>query len=213
LLPEHDGVTGCALSHVAVKEAVLPFNRFPEVDTQLGPQMRSTGEVMGIDSDFGVAFAKSQAGTGAMVLPTKGTVFCSIAGRDKRAMIFPIKRLAELGFDVLATEGTAETLRLAGVKAQVVRKFSEGSPNVVDRILAGEVDLVLNTPRGGGGPRVDGYEIRTAAVTNGIPCITTLSGILAAIQGIEALRANTVGVRSLQSYHETVRQQATSSQR
>ncbi len=204
LLPAHDSVTGPVLPHVAVKEAVLPFNRFPGVDTQLGPQMRSTGEVMGIDEDFGVAFAKSQAGTGTMVLPTKGTVFCSIAGRDKRAMIFPVKRLAELGFDVLATEGTAETLRLAGVQAVVVRKFSEGSPNVVDRILAGEVDLVLNTPEGGG-PRADGYEIRTAAVSNGIPCITTLSGILAAIQGIEALRANTVGVRSLQSYLEGVR--------
>ncbi|MGH3927615.1 MAG: carbamoyl-phosphate synthase large subunit, partial [Pseudonocardiaceae bacterium] len=191
LLPEHDMVTGPALPHVAVKEAVLPFNRFPGVDTRLGPQMRSTGEVMGIDMDFGVAFAKSQAGTGQMVLPTKGTVFCSVANRDKRAMIFPMKRLAELGFHVLATEGTAETLRRAGVGATVVRKFSEGSPNIVDRILAGDVDLVLNTPKGGGGPRVDGYEIRTAAVSNGIPCITTLSGILAAIQGIEALRANT----------------------
>jgi carbamoyl-phosphate synthase large subunit len=199
---EHDMVTGATLPHVAVKEAVLPFNRFPGVDTRLGPEMRSTGEVMGIDPDFGVAFAKSQAGTGQMVLPTKGTVFCSIANRDKRAMIFPIKRLAELGFHVLATEGTAETLRRAGVRATVVRKFSEGSPNVVDRLLAGEVDLVLNTPKGGGGPRVDGYEIRTAAVSNRIPCITTLSGILAAIQGIEALRANTVGVRSLQSYQE-----------
>jgi carbamoyl-phosphate synthase large subunit len=205
LLPAHDSVTGPALSHVAVKEAVLPFNRFPGVDTRLGPEMRSTGEVMGIDPNFGVAFAKSQVGTGAMVLPTKGTVFCSIASRDKRAMIFPVKRLAELGFEVLATEGTAETLRRAGVQAVVVRKFSEGSPNVVDRILAGKVDLVLNTPKGGGGPRVDGYEIRSAAVSNGIPCITTLSGILAAVQGIEALRANTVGVRSLQSYHGAAR--------
>jgi carbamoyl-phosphate synthase large subunit len=204
-LGEHDMVTGPALPHVAVKEAVLPFNRFPGVDTRLGPEMRSTGEVMGIDLDFGVAFAKSQAGTGQMVLPTKGTVFCSIAGRDKRALIFPVKRLAELGFHILATEGTAETLRRAGVQATTVRKFSEGSPNVVDRVLAGEVDLVLNTPKGGGGQRIDGYEIRTAAVSHGIPCITTLSGILAAIQGIEALRANTVGVRSLQSYLRTVR--------
>ena len=208
LLPRLDSVTGPPLSHVAVKEAVLPFNRFPGVDTQLGPEMRSTGEVMGIDGAFGVAFAKSQIGTGAMVLPTKGTVFCSIASRDKRAMIFPVKRLAELGFEVLATEGTAETLRLAGVQAVVVRKFSEGSPNVVDRILAGDVDLVLNTPKGGGGPRVDGYEIRAAAVLNGIPCITTLSGILAAIQGIEALRENTVGVRSLQYYHKRVQKNA-----
>ncbi|MDP8977882.1 MAG: carbamoyl-phosphate synthase large subunit, partial [Actinomycetota bacterium] len=199
LLPEADMVARPSADHVAVKEAVLPFNRFPGVDTRLGPQMRSTGEVMGIDPDFGVAFAKSQAGTGAMVLPSKGTVFASIAGRDKRAMIFPIKRLSELGFAVLATEGTAQTLRRAGVHAEVVRKYSEGEPNIVDRIVAGEVDLVLNTPRGSG--RADGYEIRTAAVSNGVPCITTMPGILAAIQGIEALRANAVDVRSLQAYH------------
>jgi carbamoyl-phosphate synthase large subunit len=205
LLPPQDFVDGPTPAHVAVKEAVLPFNRFPGVDTRLGPEMRSTGEVMGIDPDFGVAFAKSQSGTGTMVLPTKGTVFVSIANRDKRAMIFPVKRLAELGFDVLATEGTAETLQRAGVDAEVVVKFSEAgaAPNrrrsVVDRIHDGEVDLVLNTPMGSG-PRVDGYEIRTAAVNAGVPCITTLSGILAAIQGIEALRSNGVGVRSLQEY-------------
>jgi carbamoyl-phosphate synthase large subunit len=199
LLPALDFVEGPPLAHLAVKEAVLPFNRFPGVDTRLGPEMRSTGEVMGIDTDFGVAFAKSQAGTGSMVLPSKGMVFASIASRDKRAMIFPIKRLAELGFTILATEGTAETLQRAGVNAEVVRKFSEGSPNIVDRILAGEVDLVLNTPKGSG-PRADGYEIRSASVSHGVPCITTMSGILAAIQGIEALRAGSVGVRSLQSY-------------
>ena len=199
-LPLHDAVQGPVPRYVAVKEAVLPFNRFPGIDTILGPEMRSTGEVMGIDPDFGVAFAKSQAGTNAMVLPTKGTVFVSIANRDKRAMIFPVKRLAELGFDVMATEGTAETLRRAGVRAQLVHKVHEGSPTVVDRIAAGEVDLVLNTPAGSG-PRADGYEIRAASVSHGVPCITTLSGILAAIQGIEALRDNKVGVRSLQDYH------------
>ena len=200
LVPEHDMVTGPPLAHVAVKEAVLPFNRFPGVDTRLGPEMRSTGEVMGIDADFGVAFAKSQAGTGAMVLPEKGTVFASIANRDKRAMLFPIKRLAELGFTVLATEGTAETLRRAGVEAEVVAKYNEGGVSIIDRIEAGGVDLVLNTPAGSG-PRADGYEIRTAAVSHGVPCVTTISGILAAIQGVEALRAGSVGVRSLQSYH------------
>jgi len=210
LVPARDAVTGPPLPHVAVKEAVLPFDRFPGADTRLGPEMRSTGEVMGIDTDFGVAFAKSQAGTGQMVLPTKGTVFCSIANRDKRAMIFPVKRLAELGFDVLATEGTAETLRRAGVRAEVVAKVSEapaGVATVVDRIVAGDVDLVLNTPMGGSGPRTDGDAIRTAAVSHGVPCITTLSGILAAIQGIEALRANAVGVRSLQSYHRALARQ------
>ncbi|MPZ74377.1 MAG: ATP-grasp domain-containing protein, partial [Nitriliruptorales bacterium] len=200
VVPQVDAVTGPVPMHVAVKEAVLPFNRFPGVDTLLGPEMRSTGEVMGVDADFGVAFAKSQAGTHSMVLPAKGTVFVSIANRDKRALIFPVKRLAELGFDVLATEGTAQTLLRAGVRATVVHKVHEGTPNVVDRIAAGEVDLVLNTPAGSG-PRADGYEIRSAAVSHGVPCITTLSGILAAIQGIEGLRENKVGVRSLQGYH------------
>ena len=200
IVPRLDAVTGPEPAHVAVKEAVLPFNRFPGVDTTLGPEMRSTGEVMGIDDDFGVAFAKSQAGTNSMVLPAKGTVFVTIANRDKRAMIFPVKRLAELGFEVMATEGTAQTLRRAGVRARLVHKVHEGSPNVVDHIAGGEVDLVLNTPAGSG-PRADGYEIRTAAVSHGVPCITTLSGILAAIQGIEALRENKVSVRSLQEYH------------
>ncbi len=200
LLPHLDAVAAPPPAHVAVKEAVLPFDRFPGVDTRLGPEMRSTGEVMGIDLDFGVAFAKSQAGTSTMVLPTRGTVFCSIANRDKRAMIFPVKRLAELGFHILATEGTAATLRRAGVAADVVGKHSEGGPSVLEELAAGRVDLVLNTPMGSG-PRVDGYEIRTAAVAHGVPCVTTLPGILAAIQGIEALRGGAVGVRSLQAYH------------
>ena len=199
-VPAQDTVLGPPLRHIAVKEAVLPFNRFPGVDTRLGPEMRSTGEVMGIDRDFGVAFAKSQAGTGSMVLPVKGTVFVSIANRDKRAMIFPIKRLAELDFTIVATEGTADALRHAGVPVQVVRKFSEGPDNVVDRIAAGQIDLIFNTPRGSG-PRADGYEIRTAAVAAGVPCITTMSGMAAAIQGIEALRSDTVSVRSLQDWH------------
>ena len=195
-----DAVDGPTLPFNAVKEAVLPFNRFPGVDTRLGPEMRSTGEVMGIDPDFGVAFAKSQAGTGAMILPLKGRVFCSLANRDKRAMIFPVKRLAQLGFDIVATAGTAETLQRAGVDAEIIGKFSDGGPSVVNRIEDGEIDLVLNTPTGIGA-RADGYEIRTAAVSHGIPCITTLPGILAAIQGIEALRQSDGDVRSLQDYH------------
>jgi carbamoyl-phosphate synthase large subunit len=209
LAPAHDMVIGQLPPYTAVKEAVLPFNRFPGVDSRLGPEMRSTGEVMGIDANFGAAFAKSQAGTGAMVLPEKGTVFVSIANRDKRALIFPVKRLAELGFQILATEGTAATLQRAGVAAGVVRKYSDGQRDggttIVDRIEAGDVDLVFNTPRGGIGPRADGYEIRTAAVRHGIPCITTLSGIFAAIQGIEALRAGALGVRSLQEFHADAR--------
>ncbi|CAN5358359.1 carbamoyl-phosphate synthase large subunit [soil metagenome] len=195
-----DAVDRPPLPFNAIKEAVLPFNRFPGVDTRLGPEMRSTGEVMGIDVDFGIAFAKSQAGTGAMVLPLRGTVFCSLANRDKRAMIFPVKRLAELGFDVLATVGTAATLRRAGVDARVIGKFSDGEGSVVDLIESGDVDLILNTPTGIGA-RADGYEIRTAAVSHGIPCITTLPGILAAIQGIEALREDGGTVTPLQDYH------------
>jgi len=197
---------------IAVKEAVMPFNRFRTldgrtVDTVLGPEMRSTGEVMGIDAGFGTAFAKAQAGAyGDM--PTAGRVFVSVANRDKRTMIFPVKRLADLGFEVLATAGTAAVLERNGVTATVVRKHSEGSgpdgePTIVGRILGGEVDLVVNTPHGassGGSARVDGYEIRTAAVLRDIPCITTVQGLAAAVQGIEALRGGGLGVRSLQSW-------------
>jgi carbamoyl-phosphate synthase large subunit len=186
------------LDHISVKEAVLPFARFEGVDILLGPEMKSTGEVMGIDFEFGAAFAKSQDG-GGWALPDKGTVFISVADRDKRAIIFPAKRLDELGFEILATSGTAETLRRRGVSARTVPKRSEGSPNIVDQILAGEIDLVINTPFGKG-PRSDGYYIRTAAVRREIPCITTLSGVEAAVQGIEALRRGGLEVRSLQEY-------------
>ncbi|HZE50265.1 MAG TPA: carbamoyl-phosphate synthase large subunit [Jatrophihabitantaceae bacterium] len=193
---------------IAVKEAVLPFHRFrsadgAHVDSLLGPEMKSTGEVMGFDAVFGTAFAKSQAAAyGA--LPAKGTVFVSVANRDKRAAIFPIKRLSDLGFRIIATAGTAQVLRRNGVAVEVVGKFSEGPGNIVEKILAGEVDLVLNTPwgsPGNSGPRVDGYEIRTAAVSVGIPCLTTVQAAAAAVQGIEALARGDVGVRSLQDLH------------
>ncbi|TDC47663.1 carbamoyl-phosphate synthase large subunit [Jiangella ureilytica] len=207
-----DAVDLPADAPVAVKEAVMPFNRFrtPDgrtVDTLLGPEMRSTGEVMGIDEQFGTAFAKSQAAAfGA--LPTSGTVFVSLANRDKRHMIFPVKRLADLGFTILATAGTAEVLRRNGVEAEVVRKRwvghePDGTPTIIGRILAGDVDLIINTPSGtttGGSPRADGYEIRRAAIQGNIPCITTTQGLAAAVQGIESLRSESVGVRSLQSW-------------
>ncbi|MGH2811667.1 MAG: carbamoyl-phosphate synthase large subunit, partial [Actinomycetota bacterium] len=186
------------LDHVAVKEAVLPFARFPGVDIILGPEMKSTGEVMGIDSELGAAFAKSQAG-GGWPLPVKGTVFISVADKDKRAIVFLAKTLADFGFEILATEGTGQTLARAGVPVVTVRKRSEGSPNIVDQILAGEVDLVINTPFGKG-PRSDGYYIRTAAVSRDIPCITTLSGVQAAVQGIESMRRSGLQVRSIQEY-------------
>jgi carbamoyl-phosphate synthase large subunit len=197
---------------IAVKEAVMPFNRFrtpdgTNVDTILGPEMKSTGEVMGFDANFGTAFAKAQTAAFGS-LPTSGTVFVSMANRDKRSMIFPIKVLADRGFRILATEGTAEVLRRNGVEATVVRKHFEGpgpqgEPTTVQLIQAGEVDLVVNTPHGSGGggsARLDGYEIRTAAVMANVPCITTVQGLGAAVQGIEALRRGEVTVRSLQDW-------------
>ncbi len=202
LLPPREAGDGADLppdGHIAVKEAVLPFARFPGTDTTLGPEMRSTGEVMGISLQFGEAFAKSQSAAYGS-LPVKGCVFVSIADRDKRAMIFPIKRLADLGFDVLATEGTADVLRRNAVVCTTVGKFSEGGESVVDRILAGQVDLIFNTPFGVG-TRRDGYEIRTAAVSRGVPCITTIQGASACVQGIEALVRGEIGVRPLQEYH------------
>ncbi|HEY4462186.1 MAG TPA: carbamoyl-phosphate synthase large subunit [Streptosporangiaceae bacterium] len=215
LLPASgDGGTLPLEAPVAVKEAVLPFGRFRNVrgegvDTVLGPEMRSTGEVMGIDEMFGTAYAKSQAAVYGS-LPVKGRVFVSVANRDKRSMVFPVKRLADLGFEIWATEGTAEVLRRNGVRAKIVRKHGDGpgpdgEPTVVSRILDGEVDLIVNTPFGSPGhtgPRLDGYEIRTAAVRRGIPCVTTVSGLAAAVQGIEAIIRGEVGVRSLQEHAE-----------
>jgi carbamoyl-phosphate synthase large subunit len=194
------------LRHVAVKAAVLPFGRFPGVDTVLGPEMRSTGEVMGIDPNLGVALAKAQAATGAP-LPARGTVFVSVANRDKRAIVFPVKRLADLGFGILATRGTAALLQRAGVHVTAVSKVSEGVPNAVELILAGQVDLVINTPFGRE-TRSDGYFIRTAAARAGVPCITTLPGAFAAIQGVEAVAEGPIEggsePRSLQEYHAGV---------
>lgn len=190
----------------------MPFNRFRTregmgVDTVLGPEMRSTGEVMGIDHTFGTAFAKSQSAVGAG-LPTEGAVFVAVANRDKRHAIFPVKRLADLGFKLYATAGTATVLRRHGVQVETVRKFSQGrgpngEPTIVDLILDGQIELIFNTPQGqttGGAPRADGYEIRTAAIRAGVPCVTTVQGLASAVQGIEATREGTVGVRSLQSW-------------
>jgi carbamoyl-phosphate synthase large subunit len=199
LLPERDALdAGERLRHVAVKEAVLPFARFPGVDTVLGPEMRSTGEVMGIDRSFGVAFAKAEEAADAR-LPRSGTVFVSVRDRDKRAVILPVRRLAALGFRILATEGTAAALARHGVPVEVVPKVGEGSPHVGDLIAEGKVDLVVNTPSGSG-PRRDGDYIRTAAVRFGVPLITTLAGLVAAVEGIEELRARETTVLSLQEH-------------
>jgi carbamoyl-phosphate synthase large subunit len=217
LPPSGDGGTLPLDAPIAVKEAVLPFSRFADVrgegvDTVLGPEMRSTGEVMGIDEVFGTAYAKSQAAAYGS-LPVKGRAFVSVAGKDKRSMIFPVKRLAELGFEIWATRGTGEVLRRNGVRATIVRKHSDGhgpdgEPTIVERILDGQVDLIVNTPFGGPGQsgfRRDGYEIRTAAVRRGIPCITTVQGLAAAVQGIEAIDRDEVGVRSLQEHAARLR--------
>ena len=208
---EGDGGTLPPGTPIAVKEAVLPFGRFHGVDTVLGPEMRSTGEVMGIDMDFGTAFAKSQEAAYSGGLPTSGRVFVSVADRDKRSMIFPLKRLSDLGFEIVATEGTAEVLRRHGLKVGFLRKQREGTgpegePTTVDAIMAGDIDLIINTPFGVG-TRLDGYEIRTAAVLKGVPCITTIQGLAATVLGIEALLPGSasdkgIGVRSLQEYAE-----------
>jgi len=209
-----DGASPAPNAPIAVKEAVLPFHRFRRsdgsgIDSLLGPEMKSTGEVMGIDHDFGSAFAKSQTAAYGS-LPARGTVFVSVANRDKRSLVFPVKRLADLGFQVLATEGTAEMLRRNGIPCSVVRKHfqepREGRPptTALQAILSGEVQMVINTPYGNSGPRIDGYEIRAAAVSMSIPCITTVQGASAAVQGIEAGIRGEIDVRSLQELHATL---------
>ncbi|GAA4923504.1 carbamoyl-phosphate synthase large subunit [Actinomycetospora succinea] len=191
---------------VAVKEAVLPFHRFrrPDgrgVDSLLGPEMKSTGEVMGIDHAFSTAFSKAQAAASGP-LPVTGKIFVSVANRDKRSLIFPVKRLADLGFSILATAGTASVLERNGIVCEVVRKHFEGPDNIVDRIAAGEVALVVNTPVGHAGPRVDGYEIRAACLDVGVPCVTTVQGAAAAVQAVEAAIRGEVAVTPLQVFHE-----------
>ncbi|AZA09190.1 carbamoyl-phosphate synthase large subunit [Corynebacterium pseudopelargi] len=210
----HDGGSLPLDAPIAVKEAVLPFNRFrrPDgsmLDTLLSPEMKSTGEVMGLADNFGAAYAKAEEGSfGA--LPTQGTVFVSVANRDKRTLIFPIQRLASLGFKILATGGTAGMLRRNGVECETVLKQTEAREGegdkraIVDMIKAGEVDLILNTPAGSSGARHDGYEIRAAAVNVGVPLVTTVQGVTAAVQGIEALRQGDITVRALQELDHAV---------
>ena len=192
------------LPSTSVKAAVLPFGRFPGVDTILGPEMRSTGEVMGIDVDSGMALAKAMLAAGH-ALPIAGTVFVSVANRDKRSIVFPAKRLADLGFRILATRGTAGVLQRAGIPVAMVAKVSEDADNVAGLIRAGAVDLVINTPFGRA-PRTDGSLIRTAAAAAGVPCITTLPGAFAALRGIEALRGEPTTPMSIQEHHAAGRE-------
>ncbi len=185
--------------HVTVKEAVLPFSRLPGADTTLGPEMKSTGEVMGVATTFPIAFAKAQEGAG-QTLPKEGTIFLSICDADKPHLVPLGKRFHELGFKVVATSGTAAALVAAGVPAKAVRKFTEGKPHVVDMILTGKIDAVVNTPRGRGA-RADGYEIRRATLRTGIPCMTTMAGAEAAVAAIAASREPGIQLHTLQHLH------------
>ncbi|HEY3672168.1 MAG TPA: carbamoyl-phosphate synthase large subunit, partial [Acidimicrobiia bacterium] len=190
--------------HIAVKEAVLPFKRFPDVDTVLGPEMRSTGEVMGIDRTFGMAFAKSQTAAGNH-LPARGTVFFSLADRDKPSGVVSARRFAELGYTIIATAGTAAALEEEGIQVEmVVGKLTDGVASegidAVELLLSGKVDLVVNTPRGRGS-RADGAHIRRTATARGIPCVTTVAAALAASAGIVEWESTEATVRSLQEYH------------
>jgi carbamoyl-phosphate synthase large subunit len=187
------------LDHVSVKEAVLPFDRFEGSDAVLGPEMRSTGEVMGVARDFPSAFAKAQAAAG-VALPSEGTAFITVTDSDKPGAAAVAQLLYDLGFKIVATRGTAEAIQRWGVPAQAINKIAEGSPHVVDAINDGEVDIVVNTPTGSGA-RTDGWEIRRAAVARGIPALTTLSAGLSAARAIAAARQGDAGVLSLQELH------------
>jgi len=185
--------------HVSVKEAVLPFARFAGADTVLGPEMKSTGEVMGVAADFPTAFGKAQAAAGVS-LPLEGTVFITVTDTDKPAATQLAARFCDLGFRVVATAGTAQAISAMGVPVTTINKIAEGSPHVVDWIRNGEVDLVINTPTGSGA-RADGLEIRSAAVRQGLPCLTTMTGASAAARAISAQRESEAEVRSLQELH------------
>jgi carbamoyl-phosphate synthase large subunit len=187
--------------HYSVKESVFPFNRFPGVDTVLGPEMKSTGEVMGIDNDFGLSYVKSQFGAGQH-LPSDGTVFISVLDRYKERIVPIARRLADLGFSLVATSGTAGVIAEAGVSVETVRKVHEGRPNVVDYIKNGGIQLVINTPRGRRG-KDDQTAIRRAALMNGVPTVTTVPGAAAVVTGLESLLGGKLSVQPLQEYHRS----------
>jgi carbamoyl-phosphate synthase large subunit len=184
--------------HVSVKEVVFPFSKFPGVDIILGPEMRSTGEVMGIDNTFEIAYAKSQIAAGS-ALPTSGTVFISVRNEDKQAIVPIAKHFADIGFEVIATGGTFEAISKAGIDAQRVHKLSEGRPNIIDHIKNREVQLLINTPTKKG-PQTDEGKIRAMAVLNKVPIVTTLTGAEAAVRAIAALQKDGWNVRPLQDY-------------
>jgi carbamoyl-phosphate synthase large subunit len=198
LLPQKKRRSRFATGHVAVKEAVFPFARFPGVDLILGPEMRSTGEVMGLDTDFGRAFAKSLLGSGTD-LPLRGCVVVSVRDSDKEALIEPCRQLAAWGFELVATGGTARKLDEAGVPVRLVNKVQEGRPDIVDEMRSGRVQLVFNTTEGAQAI-ADSFSLRRTALTHGIPYYTTVAGVRAAVQAIGALRQGCLEVAPLQSY-------------
>ena len=177
---------------------MFPFARFPGVDTILGPEMKSTGEVMGLDHDFGMAFAKSQLAGGTRV-PGGGRVFISVRDRDKAAIVAPAKKLAELGFVIVATTGTARHLEENGITVEIVNKVLEGRPHIVDAMQNGDIELVLNTTEGAQAIS-DSYTLRRTALTQKIPYYTTVAGARAAVAAIEAMQRGTLEVAPLQSY-------------
>ncbi|MCD6220033.1 carbamoyl-phosphate synthase large subunit [Candidatus Calescamantes bacterium] len=193
------------IQHIAVKESVFPFIRFPGVDIILGPEMKSTGEVMGVDEDFGKAFAKSQIAAGN-ILPLEGRVFISVADRDKKFIIPVAQKLKKLGFDLVATRGTREFLKKWKIEVKLVNKIAEGRPHIVDLIKNGEINLIINTPIGKG-PKFDEYHIRREATIHKVPIITTIPGALAGVRAIEALKKEEIHVKPIQEYHETVYQE------
>jgi carbamoyl-phosphate synthase large subunit len=194
-----DGAGGSGVNHVSVKEAVLPFDRFSGTDALLGPEMRSTGEVMGVAADFPTAFAKAQAAVGTR-LPTSGTVFLTVTDADKAGVVGIASQLHDLGFKIVATRGTAAAIKRMGIPVETINKIQDGTNHVADWIDRGDVDLVINTPTGTAA-RSDGYEIRRAAVARGVPCITTIAGGMAAARAISAARLGDPPVVSLQELH------------
>lgn len=198
-LPE-DPMKG--IPYTSVKESVLPFSRFSGVDILLGPEMMSTGEVMGISDSFGTAFAKAQSGAGG-ILPRQGKVFISVQDTDKRNVVFIAKKLRDMGFEISATSGTAKILKNNNIKVEIFKKMHEGSPNVLDAVESGKIVLIINTSCGKN-PHKDGAAIRSAAVTRGIPCVTTLAGAQASINGMESMIGGVETVRSIQEYYESI---------
>jgi len=187
------------LSYVAVKESVFPFARFPGTDPVLGPEMKSTGEVMGIDRDFDIAFAKGLLGAG-MILPQGGTAFVSVKDADKDNIVPAVEKLVELGFSIIATAGTAAHLQGKGLPVEVVNKVAQGRPHIVDKLLDGDVDLVFNTTEGWQSLK-DSHSIRTTTLQKRVPYFTTAAASLAAARAIEAVRGHALEVASLQSYY------------